>query len=207
MRPRSNRWLLTASWPDSSDVRRAARTRPVFFALATAALAATYGLKVAAPGLLCEGVSVSACTALNERLAETLRQHGHQVVTQRDMAVVLGMERQRQLMGCREGSESCLAELAGALGVDGVVQGGVVRPPSTVCLGHAPPPPEVTSQAEQGPPSQAGPAVMVLLAALGPEATLSESSRTMMGWSMSFTVTSGPGVLATVAYLAERCQY
>lgn len=48
-----------------------------------------------------------------------------QVISSRDVTALLGLERQRQLLGCTE--SGCLAELAGALGADDVVSGSVGR--------------------------------------------------------------------------------
>jgi hypothetical protein len=47
------------------------------------------------------------------------------VTTPQDMVTVLGMERQRQLLGCGEGS--CTAELAGALGLNAIANGQLAR--------------------------------------------------------------------------------
>ncbi len=60
-----------------------------------------------------------------EQLSVSLRTHGFSVTTPKDIGTALGLERQRQLLGCAEAS--CLVELAGALGVEGVVNGQVVR--------------------------------------------------------------------------------
>lgn len=49
------------------------------------------------------------------------------VTTAAQLSAVLGMERQRQLLGCGEGSSSCAAELASALGADVVVQSTLAR--------------------------------------------------------------------------------
>lgn len=48
------------------------------------------------------------------------------VISQQDLQAVLGLERQRQMLGC-EAQVSCLAELAGGLGAEGVLRGGVTR--------------------------------------------------------------------------------
>lgn len=55
-----------------------------------------------------------------EAFAKALRGHGLSVVTSSDIAAVLGVERQKELLTCNEGS-SCLAELGNALGCDGIV--------------------------------------------------------------------------------------
>lgn len=49
------------------------------------------------------------------------------VVTSEDVQTLLGMERQRALLGCSEQGGSCLAELAGALGARFVLSGSLTR--------------------------------------------------------------------------------
>jgi TolB-like protein len=44
-----------------------------------------------------------------------------------DLAALLGVERQRQLLGCREDESSCLAELGGALGASYILMGKMGR--------------------------------------------------------------------------------
>src|SRR4051812_36888184 len=55
-----------------------------------------------------------------QRLAEKFSGYGIKVLTSHDVEAVLGMERQKQLMGCADDS-SCLTEIVGALGVDGIL--------------------------------------------------------------------------------------
>ncbi len=50
---------------------------------------------------------------------------GVSVVTEGEMNSLLGLERQKQLLGCA--SQSCTAELAGALGVDALVTGSLAK--------------------------------------------------------------------------------
>ena len=45
----------------------------------------------------------------------------------KDMVALLGVERQKQLLGCSDAASSCMAELAGALGADGLVTGQLAR--------------------------------------------------------------------------------
>lgn len=80
-------------------------------------------LRVAVPGL--RGVRLSEAEAefYSEHLAQNLRAPGITVVTAREIQTLLGIERQKQLLGCGEGS--CIAELANALGADAVVLGDV----------------------------------------------------------------------------------
>lgn len=61
---------------------------------------------------------------LTEHLAQQLQKQGLTVISARDITEILGLERQRQLLGCEE-STNCQAELVGALGADGIVLGDV----------------------------------------------------------------------------------
>lgn len=73
------------------------------------------------------GVGVTA-DALNfdaEHLAQSTRAPGLQVITSREIATLIGLERQRQLMGCDSASNSCMAELAAALGAEAVLVGDI----------------------------------------------------------------------------------
>lgn len=59
-------------------------------------------------------------------LTEASRLAGLEVVGKSDLAGMLGFERQKQLLGCGE-EASCLAEIAGGLGVDHVLLGSLGR--------------------------------------------------------------------------------
>lgn len=50
-----------------------------------------------------------------------------QVVSQRDIATLLGVERQKQLLGCTEESANCLTELSGALDARYILSGTLNR--------------------------------------------------------------------------------
>src|SRR5206468_3795433 len=65
-----------------------------------------------------------------DRFSSLLRSDRLKVTTATDVANVLGVERQKQLLGCGDQS-ACLAELAGALGVDGILSGSVVKTEAT----------------------------------------------------------------------------
>src|SRR5881275_2813995 len=82
-------------------------------------------LKLAVPGLSVVDVDPQRTSFLAEHLAQQLSDEGAQVVSAQDLAVMLGLDRQRQLMGCTGGK--CITELTGALGVDGLVTGSVAR--------------------------------------------------------------------------------
>ena len=60
---------------------------------------------------------------LNDFLAGALADQGLEVVTSQNMTALLGLEKQKQLLGCSDGS--CLAELGGARGADYVVRGNM----------------------------------------------------------------------------------
>lgn len=70
-------------------------------------------------------VSEGKGALVSEHLATQLIEQGLRVSTPRDISAVLGLERQKQLLGCRD--DSCIAELAGALGVSDVVNGELAR--------------------------------------------------------------------------------
>ncbi len=61
-----------------------------------------------------------------EFVAQQMTVTGVNVITPRQVASLLGMERQREMLGCNEGN-SCIAEIASALGVDGVVLGEAAK--------------------------------------------------------------------------------
>lgn len=64
----------------------------------------------------------------SERVAAAMVARGLRVTTPEDIANVLGLERQRQLLGCdSETASSCAAELASALGAEAIVSGSVAR--------------------------------------------------------------------------------
>lgn len=84
-------------------------------------------LKIAVPDVSFSGLSKTEGNALVEFFSERLSAaSGAQVVTPSMTVALLGLERQRQLLGCDEGS-ACLAELANAMGVDFVVAGSLVK--------------------------------------------------------------------------------
>jgi hypothetical protein len=67
-----------------------------------------------------------------EHFATALRAHGLPVVTAQEIAALLGIERQKQLLGCTDSTESCMAELGNALGCDLVVRVSVAKLPDAV---------------------------------------------------------------------------
>ncbi len=74
------------------------------------------------------GVAPEIASALTEAAAAEVSARGFfQVVTSKDLQTLIGLERQKQLVGCGEDSGSCLAELGGALGAKVVLSGSVTR--------------------------------------------------------------------------------
>lgn len=81
--------------------------------------------RVAVVSLSGVGVSADALAFDGEHLAQSLRAPGLKVITSRELGTLLGMERERALMGCDSEATSCIAELAAALGAEVVVVGDV----------------------------------------------------------------------------------
>jgi TolB-like protein len=105
--------------PDAAGLSSAAL---VLLALSLV-LASSPEAKLAAPGLIVSGFSDPVADPLTDHLARAFT--NVQVITPRDIAALLGLERQKQLMGCN--ASECMAELGNALGVNGVLLGSVTR--------------------------------------------------------------------------------
>ncbi len=83
--------------------------------------------KVAVPGMTGVGLERAQTEFFTEHFAGALRQAGLLVVTQSEIGALLGLERQKQLLGCGDATSSCMAELANALGADVVALGGIAK--------------------------------------------------------------------------------
>ncbi len=79
--------------------------------------------KLAAPGLTGLDVPPDALAFYNEHLSLGLTRRGLEVRTAKQIEAVVGLERQRELLGCSDAS--CMAEIASALGVDAMVIGEI----------------------------------------------------------------------------------
>ena len=84
-------------------------------------------LNVASTDWAFSGIDKTLASALEGRFLKLLNDRKIQVVSSKDVAATLGLERQRQLVGCSAESSSCLAELAGALGVSALLSATVAR--------------------------------------------------------------------------------
>lgn len=83
--------------------------------------------QLAAPGLTSAPEERQLAAFANERLAEELEARGVTVTTAAQVAAILSVERQRQLLGCSDTSEECLAELSNALGARHLLVGRLTR--------------------------------------------------------------------------------
>lgn len=77
---------------------------------------------LAMPGLNSVQLATGEGELRSESLGQALAAHGVKVFSSRDIQTLLGMERQKQLLGCAEDSQ-CMLEISAALGVDGVLVG------------------------------------------------------------------------------------
>lgn len=95
-------------------------------------LAAPHKPTVAAGGVSFVNLNDKEGDAYIDFFADRLGRSGRlEVVTRSQIVQLLGLERQRQLMGCPEEGSSCLAELSGALGAEFVLTGSIGKLGST----------------------------------------------------------------------------
>lgn len=100
---------------------------PLATLIASLAATSPAEVRVAVPGLAGVGVDERLAGFFSEHLASQLSLQGARVITSKEIGTLLGFERQRQLLVCAEDSNQCIAELANALGVDGILMGDVAR--------------------------------------------------------------------------------
>src|SRR5688572_28544270 len=93
--------------------------------LAVLAQTAPTPIKVAHPGVGWVNIQPQVGEFYSDHFAQQLNLAGVRVVSAKEISAVIGLERQKQLLGCADDSSNCLVELADALGVDGIVQGSV----------------------------------------------------------------------------------
>jgi hypothetical protein len=84
-------------------------------------------LKVAVPDFSVISVDKESASFFMDRFANRLRAKGLAVTTPAEIEAVLGLERQKALLGCSESSSSCQAEIAAALGADAIIRGRIAR--------------------------------------------------------------------------------
>jgi hypothetical protein len=121
--------IKTANAKTSKRKSKSATTPPAL-AVETPApppVASTEPVKLAINAISVVNLPQSFSGFYAEHAAQELSSWGLRVVTSREIQSLLGFERQKQLMGCSDESSSCIAELANALGVDGLVLGDIAR--------------------------------------------------------------------------------
>lgn len=82
--------------------------------------------RVAVPPFRVTGSSSELAEFAADRTGQLLRERGFTVTTADEVQALMSLERQKQLLGCDDGS-SCTAELAAALGADIVAVGRLSR--------------------------------------------------------------------------------
>lgn len=74
------------------------------------------------------GVEPAVAAAISESIAAEVSKRAYfETTSQKDVSTLLGVERQRQLLGCSEEATSCMAEMAGAVGARFVLSGSLAK--------------------------------------------------------------------------------
>lgn len=94
--------------------------------LLVAVLLAAEPVTLAQLDLEAQQLPAAVAKLVGTQLAQKLTLKGFQVMTSADLAAMIGLERQKSLMGCNEQS-NCIAEIGAALNARGVVVGSVGR--------------------------------------------------------------------------------
>jgi hypothetical protein len=72
------------------------------------------------------GVDAATAEAIAEGVGPEIDRRGYfKTLTQKDIQTILGLERQKALLGCSTDGSACLTELAGALGAPYVLSGSI----------------------------------------------------------------------------------
>jgi hypothetical protein len=87
----------------------------------------TPDVRLASAGLRGVNVKSDEAAFFSDHLAQELTARGVPIVTQSEIAALIGLERQRELAGCSNDKTSCIGQLANALGADGLVTGSIGR--------------------------------------------------------------------------------
>ena len=96
---------------------------PAVVMLSVAAAAAP--VKLAVLDFQAADLAKDKAAFFTESFATRLNEFGARATTARSTGALLSLDRQKQMLGCSE--TSCLAEIAAALGVDGIVTGDVAK--------------------------------------------------------------------------------
>ena len=95
--------------------------------LVVSAAPAAKKVTLAAPGMTYVGISEKQGDVYLDYFAQQVTRRGVPVITRTDITATLGLERQKQLLGCTETESSCVAVLAGGLGVSALIVGSLAR--------------------------------------------------------------------------------
>src|SRR5581483_5052449 len=95
-------------------------------AVMIAVTAAAPTKKIAVPDWKGVNLSDELSRYYASEVARALRAEGFDVVAARDITMLLGLERQKQLLGC-SGESTCIAELGAALGCNAVLMADLAR--------------------------------------------------------------------------------
>ncbi|MHB8873627.1 MAG: hypothetical protein ACYC8T_08065, partial [Myxococcaceae bacterium] len=98
---------------------------PALLLMVLLSQAAPAPVLVAAPDFTAVGMEAQLVGFYSAHFAQELQRHGLRTITSKDIAAVLGLERQKELLGCRDSSSSCVVELASALGADALMTGEI----------------------------------------------------------------------------------
>ena len=82
-------------------------------------------LKLAVPGVTVVDMEPQQAAFLSEHLSQQLTDEGAEVASAQDLTMLLGLERQRQLLGCT--GRKCATTLTDAIDVDALVMGDVAK--------------------------------------------------------------------------------
>lgn len=93
--------------------------------LAQSAPPALSPFSVAAPAFSLVRIDPSEGGFFEQHLAQALIGQGVKVTTRKEIEAVLGIERNRALLGCSTDSESCMTEIGASLGADAVLIGDI----------------------------------------------------------------------------------
>lgn len=107
--------------------RPGSTTVPAVHLLVAVLMAAAAPQKLGALGFSHANVADSVAEVAADHFAQQLAGQGFRVVTARELAALIGVERQKQLLGCADSDSSCLAELTNALGTEALVTGSLGR--------------------------------------------------------------------------------
>src|SRR4051794_11103737 len=89
--------------------------------------AAPAPLRLAVPDFSVINVDKESAAFFMDRFAYRLRTKGLAVTTATEIDAVLGLERQKALLGCAEDASSCQMEILAAIGADGIVRARIAR--------------------------------------------------------------------------------